>query len=71
MKKIVLGVTLGGSSRLLDGQVKDFINRGYQVYLMSPDHYKEHLFCEREGCIHLPIDIEKERDEYLKEKYGL
>lgn len=59
-KKIVLGVTVGGSSRLLDGQVSYFIQQGYQVYLMSPDHFKEHLFCEREGCIHLPIAIEKE-----------
>lgn len=59
-KKIILGVTVGGSSRLLDGQVSYFIEKGYEVYLMSPDHFKEHLFCEREGCIHLPVAIEKE-----------
>lgn len=60
MKKIILGVTMGGSSRLLDGQAAYFINKGYDVYLMSANHYKEKLFCEREGCIHLPVDIEKE-----------
>lgn len=60
MKKLVLGVTVGGSSRLLDGQVAYFKKLGYEVYLLSPDHYKEKLFCEREGCIHLPVAIEKE-----------
>lgn len=60
MKKLVLGVTVGGSSRLLDGQVTYFKKLGYEVYLLSPDHFKEKLFCEREGCIHLPVAIEKE-----------
>lgn len=60
MKKLVLGVTVPGSSRLLDGQVKYFISKGYDVYLLSPDHPKEHLFCEREGCKHLPVSIAKE-----------
>ena len=60
MRKLVLGVTVGGSSKLLDGQVKYFKKLGYQVYLLSPNHIKETSFCEREGCIHLPIDIEKE-----------
>lgn len=60
LKKIVLGVTVGGSSRLLDGQVSYFKNLGYDVYLLSPDHPKEHLFCKREGCVHLPVSIEKE-----------
>jgi glycosyltransferase involved in cell wall biosynthesis len=59
-KKVVLGVTVGGSSRLLDGQAKYFKSLGYDVYLMSQDHFKEPLFCEREGIKHLPIAIEKE-----------
>ena len=60
MKKLVLGVTVAGSSKLLDGQVKHFKKLGYVVYILSPQHLKETSFCEREGCIHLPIDIEKE-----------
>lgn len=60
MKKLVLGVTVGGSSKLLVGQVSYFIEKGYQVYLMSPDHEKERQFCNKEGCIHLPVPIEKE-----------
>jgi len=56
-KRLVLGVTLGGSSRLLDGQAAYFKQLGYDVYLISQDHYKEKLFCEREGVAHLPIDI--------------
>jgi glycosyltransferase involved in cell wall biosynthesis len=59
-KKLILGVTVGGSSRLLDGQAKYFKSLGYDVHLMSQDHFKEPLFCEREGIKHLPIAIEKE-----------
>lgn len=59
-KKLILGVTVGGSSKLLTGQVSYFIQKGYEVYLMSPDHFKEKKFCETEGCIHLPVPIEKE-----------
>ena len=59
-KKILLGVTAAGSSRLLDGQVSYFVQKGYQVYLCSPDHEKEHRFCARENAIHVPIRMEKE-----------
>lgn len=48
-----------GSSRLLDGQVSYFIKKGYVVYLLSPDHPKEEKFCLREGCVHLPVAIER------------
>jgi len=54
-KKLVLGVTVGGSSRLLDGQAKYFKELGYEVYLISQDHYKEIIFCKREGIAHLPV----------------
>lgn len=60
MKKLVLGVTVGGSSRLLDGQVSYFKSIGYDVYLVSQDHFKEQIFCEKEGCTHLPVTIEKD-----------
>jgi|SRR6218665_450796 len=56
-KRLILGVTIGGSSRLLDGQAKHFKSLGYDVYLISQNHYKEKLFCEREGITHLPVDI--------------
>ncbi|GCD78830.1 glycosyltransferase family 4 protein [Schleiferia thermophila] len=56
-KKLILGVTLGGSSRLLDGQASYFRKLGYDVYLISEDHYKERIFCEKEGIKHLPVDI--------------
>lgn len=56
-KKLILGVTLGGSSRLLDGQAKYFMELGYDVYLISQDHYKEPIFCAKEGIRHLPVDI--------------
>ena len=56
-KKLILGVTVGGSSRLLDGQAAYFRKQGYEVYLISQNHYKEPIFCNREGITHLPVDI--------------
>lgn len=56
-KIIILGVTLGGSSRLLDDQPKYFKNLGYEVFLMSQDHVKEIMFCKKEGIRHLPLSI--------------
>jgi len=54
-KKLILGVTVGGSSRLLDGQAKYFKEMGYDVYLISQDHFKEPVFCMKEGIQHLPV----------------
>ncbi|SHE64441.1 Glycosyltransferase involved in cell wall bisynthesis [Psychroflexus salarius] len=54
-KKLILGVTVGGSSRLLDGQAKYFKDLGYEVYLISQDHFKEPIFCQKEGITHLPV----------------
>lgn len=54
-KKLILGVTVGGSSRLLDGQAKYFKEMGYEVHLISQDHFKEPVFCMKEGIEHLPV----------------
>lgn len=56
-KKLILGVTAGGSSRLLDGQAKYFKQLGYEVYLISQNHFKEPIFCQKEGIEHLPVQI--------------
>lgn len=56
-KKLILGVTLGGSSRLLDGQASYFKELGYEVYLISQNHFKEPIFCQKEGIKHLPVSI--------------
>jgi glycosyltransferase involved in cell wall biosynthesis len=53
--KLILGVTVGGSSRLLDGQAKHFKELGYEVYLISQFHFKEPIFCQKEGITHLPV----------------
>lgn len=58
MKKLILGVTIGGSSRLLDGQAKYFRELGYHVFLISQNHYKESIFCQKEGIEHLPVEID-------------
>ncbi|WP_310993543.1 glycosyltransferase family 4 protein [Aequorivita marina] len=59
-KKLILGVTLGGSSRLLDGQPQYFKNLGYDVFLTSQEHTKGVVFCEKEGISYLPVTIDKE-----------
>ena len=41
----------------------------YDIELMS-DEESERLFKKFTGCIDRIIDTEKERDEYLNEKYG-
>jgi glycosyltransferase involved in cell wall biosynthesis len=59
-KRLILGVTIGGSSRLLDGQAAYFKELGYEVYLISQDHLKESIFCKKEGIKHLPVNIDNE-----------
>lgn len=59
-KRLVLGVTIGGSSRLLDGQAAYFKTLGYEVYMISQQHFKETIFCNKEGITHLPVTIDNE-----------
>ena len=56
-KRLILGVTIGGSSRLLDGQARYFRELGYDVYLISQNHEKEYDFCLKESITHLPVNI--------------
>lgn len=58
--KLILGVTVGGSSRLLDGQPQYFKGLDYEVFLTSQDHKKEDIFCKKESIAHLPVNIDKE-----------
>lgn len=60
MKKLIVGITAPGSVILIDGQLKYFKELGYKTYLMAPDHERVSEYCEREGCEHLPIAIERE-----------
>jgi|SRR5690625_4048008 len=57
--KIALGVTVGGSSKLLEGQAKYLKSKNYDVYLISPDHPKEKAFSQKEECTHIPIKINR------------
>ncbi len=60
MKKLVVGVTAPGSVMLLEGQLKYFTLLGYQTYLITQEDEKARLFCEKEGCIFLPITIRRD-----------
>ena len=60
MKKLVVGITAPSSVILLAGQLEYFKSLGYQTYLMAPMHERVVAYCEREGCIHLPLNLERE-----------
>lgn len=60
MKKLVVGITAPGSVILIAGQLQYFKSLGYKTYLMAPMHERVVAYCEREGCIHLPVELERE-----------
>lgn len=60
MKKLIVGITAPSSVILITGQLQYFKNKGYKTYLMAPSDEKVTAYCEREGCEHLPIEIERE-----------
>lgn len=59
-KKIIIGITHESSVNLLLGQLAHFKSLGYQTYLLSPYSQRSATFCEKEGCEHLIINIERE-----------
>jgi hypothetical protein len=60
MKKLVIGITAPGSVILIAGQLQYFKSLGYETYLMAPMHERVIAYCEREGCKHLPVELERE-----------
>jgi glycosyltransferase involved in cell wall biosynthesis len=58
-KKLVIGITIPGSTPLIKGQAKYFVSRGYDVYLMCPKNEQSTKYCEEEGCNILDISIER------------
>ncbi|MBC9798130.1 glycosyltransferase [Sinomicrobium weinanense] len=60
MKKLIVGITAPNSISLLKGQIKYFIVRGYNVFLLAPKTEKTIQFCLEEGCTLLPVDIKRE-----------
>lgn len=60
MKKLIVGVTAPGSVILIEGQLKYFKELGYATYLICPYDERVKEYCERENCIHLPVNINRE-----------
>lgn len=60
MKKLVVGVTAPGSVILITGQLKWFAEQGYQTYLMCPPDARVEDYCRKEGCTHIPVQIERD-----------
>ena len=59
-KKLIIGITAPGSVILIAGQMAYFKKLGYETYLMAPNHERVVAYCQQEGCIHLPVDFERE-----------
>lgn len=58
-KKLVVGITIPASVGLLRGQMKHFVELGYDACLLT-QHDEESLnYCEREGCRPLNVMIER------------
>ncbi len=57
MKKLVVGITAPLSIVLLEGQLKYFADKGYEVFLMAPEIAEVKEFCRRENCALLPVNI--------------
>jgi glycosyltransferase involved in cell wall biosynthesis len=59
-KNVIIGITHESSVNLLLGQLAHFKSLGYQTYLLAPYSPRSAAFCEKEGCEHLIINIERE-----------
>lgn len=57
--KLVLGISSPGSTPLIKGQIKYFVDKGYSVYLMCPLTSEVRAFCEDEGCEHIPVPVKR------------
>lgn len=58
--KVIVGITSPSSIILLDGQLKYFSDKGYDMYLMCPVSPDVIEFCRKENCTHIPINIKRD-----------
>jgi glycosyltransferase involved in cell wall biosynthesis len=58
-KKLVIGITAPQSTMLLKGQLRYFVNKGYDVYLLAPKDKQTIDICNKEGGQLLPISIKR------------
>lgn len=59
-KKLIVGITAGGSVGLLHGQLEYFKNLGYETYLLSPNTDRSQNYCNKEGCKLLEVELKRE-----------
>jgi len=60
MKKLIVGISAEGSIVLMEGQMRYFKSKGYDTYLLAPYSERVRLYCEKEGCAHLFINIRRD-----------
>lgn len=60
MKKLITGITIPGSVKLIEGQMKYFAGQGYDTALITRQDSRSLAYCEREGCRALNVEIARE-----------
>ncbi|HQK69198.1 MAG TPA: glycosyltransferase family 4 protein [Bacteroidales bacterium] len=58
--KLIVGISAEGSVVLMEGQMRHFKSKGFDAYLMAPYSERVRQYCEREGCIHLFINVKRD-----------
>lgn len=58
-KKLFIGISAPNSVDLLIGQLSFMKTKGYDVYLLAPDHQRVTDYCNKEGVNHIKVEIER------------
>lgn len=56
-KKLIVGITIPGSIGLLKGQLKYFVNLGYDTSLLTQQDERSLAYCEKEECKAMNVKI--------------
>ena len=60
MKKLIIGITSEVSCGLIEGQVRFFVENGFDVYLLVNAAKQAEDFCRKEKCTYVPVNIKRE-----------
>lgn len=60
MKKLIVGITSEVSCSLIEGQIRFFAENGFDVYLLVNAAKQAEVFCEKEKCTYVPVNIKRE-----------
>ena len=60
MKKLIIGITSEVSCGLIEGQVRFFVENGFDVYLLVNAAKQAEDFCKQEKCTYVPVNIKRD-----------